>query len=144
MASFFKAEICTEGSVWTLSACCAKVYLGSVAPLNNWVCCIGFVGDIPRRLYKKGSRYRGLPTNLGPGLAIEKPTPVTCLSGGVTQESTGAESVRITDNIMYHRCESGGERVTLISILVFIVPDSTMMSVHLSVNVMLMDGYKHH
>jgi hypothetical protein len=35
------------------------------------------------------------------------------------------------------------ERVTLISILVFIVPDSTMMSVHLSVNVMLMDGYKH-
>jgi hypothetical protein len=36
------------------------------------------------------------------------------------------------------------ERVTLISILVFIVPDSTMMFVHLSVNVMLMDGYKHH
>jgi hypothetical protein len=36
------------------------------------------------------------------------------------------------------------ERVTLIIILVFIVPDSTMMSVHLSVNVMLMDGYKHH
>jgi hypothetical protein len=53
-------------------------------------------------------------------------------------------NVRITDNIMYHRCESGGERVTLISILVFIVPDSTMMFVHLSVNVMLMDGYKHH
>jgi hypothetical protein len=45
---------------------------------------------------------------------------------------------------MYHRCESGGERGTLISILVFIVPDSTMMLVHLSVNVMLMDGYKHH
>jgi hypothetical protein len=36
------------------------------------------------------------------------------------------------------------ERITLISILVFIVPDSTMMFVHLSVNVMLMDGYKHH
>jgi hypothetical protein len=36
------------------------------------------------------------------------------------------------------------ERVALISILVFIVPDSAMMFVHLSVNVMLMDGYKHH
>jgi hypothetical protein len=36
------------------------------------------------------------------------------------------------------------ERVTLMSILVFIVPDSTMMFVHLSVYVMLMDGYKHH
>jgi hypothetical protein len=35
------------------------------------------------------------------------------------------------------------ERVTSISILVFIVPDSAMMFVHLSVNVMLMDGYKH-
>jgi hypothetical protein len=36
------------------------------------------------------------------------------------------------------------ERVTLIGILEFIVPNSTMMFVHLSVNVMLMDGYKHH
>jgi hypothetical protein len=36
------------------------------------------------------------------------------------------------------------ERVTLISILVFIVPNSAMMSVHLSVKVMLMEGYKHH
>jgi hypothetical protein len=36
------------------------------------------------------------------------------------------------------------ERVTLISILVCIVPNSTMMFVHLSVNVMVMDGYKHH
>jgi hypothetical protein len=36
------------------------------------------------------------------------------------------------------------ERVTLITILVFIVPDSTMMFIHLSVNIMMMDGYKHH
>jgi hypothetical protein len=44
------------------------------------------------RLYIKGSRYRGLTTNLGPRLAIGKPTPVTCLSGWGAQGSTGAES----------------------------------------------------
>jgi hypothetical protein len=44
------------------------------------------------RLYRKGSRYRGLTTSLGARLAIGKPTPVTCLSGGGAQRSTSAES----------------------------------------------------
>jgi hypothetical protein len=40
------------------------------------------------RLHIKGSKYQGLTTNLGARLAIciGKPTPVTCLSGGVPRE----------------------------------------------------------
>jgi hypothetical protein len=53
------------------------------------------------------------------------------------------EDVRITDNITYQRRVLGGESVTLTNSLVFIVPDSTMMFIHLSVHVMLMGGYKH-
>jgi hypothetical protein len=56
------------------------------------------------KLYIKGSRYRGLTTNLVARLAIGKPTPVTCLSGAGAQGSTGAESSEWTQRLAIFIC----------------------------------------
>jgi hypothetical protein len=87
--------------------------LSPVATDSGHVCQVRKPYRYPR-LCIKGTRYRGLTTNLGARLPIGKPTPVTCLSGGGAQVSTGAKSSEwkhMFDNSRRNGSLSSTERV---------------------------------